>query len=217
MSNDDSNHGDGEDEGTDVPERGRMELSRSPRYRSVRRFPSGPRARHLRLRRQLSIEQLIGQVIKLNKLTPAVVEHCIDVCWTEIVEERVAQRARPKALRDGVLAIGAQSSVWVHELQLKKSQILATINAWLHAQRGWLGADIALVDLRFGLDDRRQIADLEQLRRLRLRSMRRLPPPDREPPPVPDAVRASILSETSRIQDPALRAIIEDLRTTWGI
>ena len=217
MSNDDSNHGDGNDEGEDVPERGRMELPRSPRYRSARRFPSGPRARHQRLRRQLSIELLIGQVIKLNKLTSAIVEHCIDVCWSEIVEERIAQRARPKALRDGVLAIGAQSSVWVHELQLKKSQILATINGWLRAQRSWLGADVALVDLRFGLDDRRQIADPEQIRRLRLRSMRTLRGPERHPPAVSDAARDSILSETCRIEDPDVRAAVEAFRTTWGV
>lgn len=202
----------------DVPERGTIHRPPVRRYRSVRRN-DGVGARYQRLRRVLSIEQLLGHVIKRHGLTEGALEQCIAICWSEIISDpRIVQRARPTSLRNGVLKIGAASSVWVHELQLKKTQLLAAINGWLDAQRGWLGDTATVVDLRLGLDDRRHtIADLDHVRRLRLRTMRRRPPPDREPPPVPPSVRDSILSETSHIQDPGLRAIIEALRTTWGI
>lgn len=208
-----------DDENDEVPERAAIHRPPLRRYRSARRNEAVLRTRYLRQRRWLSIEQLLGQVIKRHGLTEGALEQCIAICWSEIIDDpRIAQRARPTSLREGVLKVGAVSSVWVHELQLKKTQLLDAINAWLQPQRAWLGADATIAELRFGLDDRRHtIADSDHVRRLRLRSMRRQPPPDRKPPPVPAPVRDSILAETSRIEDPALRAIIEAVRTTWGV
>lgn len=201
---------DDDDEVPSVPERGRLGLR--PRFRTTQRV------RYLRQRRAVWIPELLQRVIKLNGLSDAVLEQYLDVYWAEIVGDRVAQRARAKSLRDGVLKIGARSSVWVHELQLRKSQLLEAINRWLESQHAWLGPKAVISDIKFGLDDgRHTIADPAHVRRLYERAMRKLRAAERQPPPVSEGDRDRILAEAARIEDAALRAVVEELRTTWGV
>ena len=48
--------------------------------------------------------------------------------WEDIVGERVAVRAWPDGLRQGVLFIRVSNSAWLHELSFLKEAILASAN-----------------------------------------------------------------------------------------
>jgi predicted nucleic acid-binding Zn ribbon protein len=51
--------------------------------------------------------------------------------WPEVVGEILADRCRPVAVRKGVLVVHVQSSVWMHELQMQKMEILERIQSLL--------------------------------------------------------------------------------------
>lgn len=61
--------------------------------------------------------------------------------WEAIVGAEVAAHAWPSMLRGGVLEVRASSSVWAQQLQLRREEILAALEAALGAE--------APTDLRF--------------------------------------------------------------------
>jgi predicted nucleic acid-binding Zn ribbon protein len=67
----------------------------------------------------------------------------IDARWGQSVGPEAARHSRPALLRNGVLEVEVDSSVWSQELGLRKPQILATL-------RREFGDD-APRDLRFRL------------------------------------------------------------------
>lgn len=44
--------------------------------------------------------------------------------WPQVVGEFLAEKSRPVSIRNGVLLVQVEDSVWMHELQLEKYQIL---------------------------------------------------------------------------------------------
>src|SRR5580704_4549831 len=49
--------------------------------------------------------------------------------WREAVGARVAERARPLMLHEGVLLLRVPSSVWAHELSLLADEVCARLRA----------------------------------------------------------------------------------------
>ena len=49
--------------------------------------------------------------------------------WSRVVGEDIAAHAEPVSVRDGVLAVSAESTAWATQLRLMQSQILAKIAA----------------------------------------------------------------------------------------
>ena len=49
--------------------------------------------------------------------------------WPQVVGEDIAAHAEPVSVRDGVLAVSAESTAWATQLRLMQSQILAKIAA----------------------------------------------------------------------------------------
>ncbi|HUY26938.1 MAG TPA: DUF721 domain-containing protein [Candidatus Binataceae bacterium] len=107
--------------------------------------------------------------------------------WPEIAGETIARRTEVVALRFHTAVIKVSGAMWIQELSLMKTQILARV-------RETIGDDIVR-DIRF-------IAG-------RL-SRRNLP----KPRPVPRAVRHVI--ELPPIRDPELRRAFERLIEAWG-
>jgi hypothetical protein len=217
--NDDDRSAD--DEREDPPTISRLNRAGDRRYRALNRTISRDRNRDRfpRLRKQLTIVELIGRLIEHHGLTDEVRQRCICLYWPEIVGERIAAKTFPVGLASGVLQVSAINSPWIHELHFLKAQLITNINGWVDANRVWLGPPPLVLDMRFvlAMKQREPLVDREHARRLRLYHARRAKSrPDRTPPVVSDAHREAIRAETRMIVDSELRALIEGVRLKWN-
>ena len=107
--------------------------------------------------------------------------------WPEIVGEAIARRTEIVSLKFHTLVVKVSGAMWIQELNLMKTQILALVSERL--------GDDVVRELRFirGTLSRRE--------RPKLR-------------PVPRATRKSI--ELPELKDPELRASFERLIEAWG-
>ena len=218
MADDHDDHDDGDDNGREaLPAVSRLGRVGNRRYRVLSRATG--RYRYPRLRKQLPLEELIGQLIRQHGLTDEVRQRFVCLYWSEIAGERVASKTFPVSFADGVLRVSASSSPWVHEMQFFKAQLIAQINRWVDANRVWLGPPPLVTDMRFILTMRQRepLVDREHARRLRLRHLQRVRARvDVIPPTVSDADREAIRTETGKIDDSELRAVIETVRMKWN-
>jgi predicted nucleic acid-binding Zn ribbon protein len=218
MADDHDDNDNGDDNGREaLPAVSRLGRVGNRRYRVLSRATD--RYRYPRLRKQLPLEELIGQLIRQHGLTDEVRQRFVCLYWPEIAGERVASKTFPVAFADGVLRVSASSSPWVHEMQFFKAQLIAQINSWVDANRVWLGPPPLVTDMRFILTMRQRepLVDREHARRLRLRHLQRVRPRvDVIPPTVSDADREAIRTETNKIVDSELRAVIETVRMKWN-
>lgn len=187
-------------------------LSRAQgRYRSREPFP--------RQRAQRPIAELLGTLIQRHGLTDEMRQRVVCLYWPEIAGDRFASKTSPLSFTEGVLHVAATSSSWVHEMQFHKAQLIARIHDWIDANRVWLGPPPLVTDLRFmlGTQRRDRLVDPEHAQRLRLRQLQRMRRAREHAPPVAtDADRDAIRDETSCIDDPGLRAVVEALRVKWN-
>jgi len=211
------------------------------RYRTLSRFRT--RDRFPRQKRLLPIADLIGILIKHHGLTDECRQQFVCIYWEEIVggdgcrasgdesqpdsggvnsrggNPQLAARTWPVRFSEGLLHVETDSSSWVHELQFLKQTLIAKINAWVDANRVWLGPPPLVTDMRFELGGRRTrspIAERANVRHMKARHRRRLwRPRQNVPPTISDAEREAILRETNSIIDPELRRIVESVRVKW--
>lgn len=152
----------------------------------------------------------VAEVLGRSGAAGAIREHRLVTMWTEIVGERVAARAWPDGLRDGVLWVRAANSAWMHELSFLREPITERANALV-------GPPPLVREVRFHLgrprdeDDRDDV--VAALSR-RLRPSRKSTPA--RPAPSPEAL-ARIDAETARVEDPELRDAIRTLRRKLGL
>lgn len=216
---DDDNSNDDDEGHPNPPPISRLERGRPPRrYRELTRYRT--RDRVARQRRQLPIAELLGIVIKQHGLTDEARQRFVCLYWDDIAD-RIAAKTWPVSFSEGVLHIEAETSTWVHELQFHKTNLIAKINAWIDANRVWLGPPPLVHDLRFELGMRRNrppLVEREQAYRLRARQLRRLwQPRVRLPPIASESEREAIRAETGRIADVGVRAVVEALRVKWNL
>jgi hypothetical protein len=107
--------------------------------------------------------------------------------WRDAVGLRIAERARPVALENGVLTLRVATSVWASEL----SMLATTILERLRAQR------VPVTELRF------RVGPIEPpARPVERRTTRKVPPPA----PLPEELARALAD----VGDDELRAIIAD-------
>lgn len=218
----DDDHDTGDDEAPEAPPAvSRLGRVGNRRYRVLSRATDRYRGSHRypRLRKQLTLEALIGPLIRRHGLTEEVRQRAVCLYWSEIAGERVAAKTFPVSLAGGVLRVSASSSAWVQEMQFLKARLIAQIDRWVDANRAWLGPAPLVTDIRFMLEmeQRAPLVDREHARRLRLRHSHRVRPRgDVTPPTVSDADREAIRAETTQIVDAELRAVIEAVRMKWN-
>lgn len=123
--------------------------------------------------------------------------------WTELVGARIAQRTRPDGVVDRVLWVEVATSAWLHELNLLRPQLLASL-------RERLGEPALFDDLKFRLAGQRR-KEPTQLRAPR----RPAPPPPPEPQPATGAARERIVREAAAVDDDELRELIARVRITY--
>ncbi len=97
---------------------------------------SGRRKSELR-----AVRGLVGSVLEDLGLGEVARAARVSEHWAEAVGPEVARHSRPEGMRNGVLEISADSSVWCQHLQMNRPRLLAAL-------RERLGED-APEDLRF--------------------------------------------------------------------
>lgn len=195
------------------PTRGYRVLTRTnDRYRTRERFK--------RQRKQRAIAELLGMVIREHGLTDEVRQRIVCLYWQEIAGDRIASKTFPGSLTEGILHVSAINSSWVQEMQFFKARLLTQINAWVDANRTWLGPPPLVTDIRFalGMQRREPLVDPAYARTLRERHIRRTRPIAEAVPPsaMSEAERAAIRIETCAVADDELRRMIENVRLKWN-
>ena len=169
----------------------------------------GPRTSRRR-RRTEPAGALIAEVLRRAGVASAVREHRLATEWATIVGERVAERAWPDGLRDGVLWVRVVNSSWLQELSFLREAMCAHANQLV-------GPPPLVREIRLHLGRRRDEGDQEDVIAALARHRRR-PPPPRRPPANPSAeTRARIDLETGRVADLELRELIAAVRRRLGL
>jgi len=152
----------------------------------------------MRRRRQSSAPRLLGDILpetlrKKSIHLPLKDRRLIDA-WNRAVGPQIAAKAQPDRLREDVLYVRVSTSVWMHELQFMKQDIIEKLN-------GTLGA-AAVSQIRFF------IGDVEA---------RPVEPPAKVAPPDAAALKADergYIEETlASVADPELKAILRETMT----
>ncbi len=119
--------------------------------------------------------------------------------WNELVGPRISQRTRPDGIYGRTLVIEVISSAWLHELNLLRAQILASL-----LER--IGQPRLFEELRFKIAGRTR-------RNETVRPNTRTPAPVRAfTLPATGLAREKIVREAAAIDDDELRALIAKVR-----
>jgi predicted nucleic acid-binding Zn ribbon protein len=69
-----------------------------------------------------------------ESLAPATQLAEIQRIWAQIAGPAIAREAQPAGVREGVLTVSCQASVWAHELELMGPQLAGRLNAALGSE-----------------------------------------------------------------------------------
>jgi predicted nucleic acid-binding Zn ribbon protein len=73
------------------------------------------------------VGEILPRVLELMGLDDKFEEARLIQGWAEVVGPVIANRSRPRMLRDGILFIEVESSVWMQELWFHQRQIIERI------------------------------------------------------------------------------------------
>jgi len=71
-----------------------------------------------------SVATLLKEIFRHRGYDSKIEEHRAFVLWDKIVGEQIATRTRPVRIRDGVMHVQVDHTVWMQQLQLLKPKIL---------------------------------------------------------------------------------------------
>jgi hypothetical protein len=147
---------------------------------------------------------VVAEVLSRRGVASAVREERLVTEWRDIVGERVAARAWPDGLKQGILYVRVSNSAWLHELAFLKEAVIERANRVAGPPPLVREVRLHLVP-RLGplVDD--VVAELAARRR----RPRPLPAPS---PPLSPAAEAAIARDTSHIADAELR---DAIRAAW--
>ena len=152
---------------------------------------------------------LIESILKRHGVAVTVREHRIVTGWRELVGERVAARAWPDGLKDGVLFVRVTSSAWMHELSFLRDDVAKRANEMCG------GKVVRAVRFHVG-GRRREDSDADDVVAALARRARIKAPPPPRPSPTPDSL-VRIDAESDRVDDPELREAIRAARRRIGL
>ncbi len=145
---------------------------------------------------------ILAELLARRGVASAVREQRLVTEWHDIVGERVATRAWPDGLRNGVLFVRVTNSAWLHELAFLKEKLVERANRVV-------GHPPLVREVRLHLGPCRGAAADDIV--AELAAMRRRPRPVPAPrPPVPAAAEAVITRSTEQVAHAELREAIRD-------
>ncbi len=111
-------------QGKEIGQGRRGASARRPGTSGARRRWSGPGPDQ---RDPQPLGRVARDLAKTRGWSPRVAEGTVFAQWSEVVGDQIAEHAQPTALRDGVLAVAAESTAWATQLRMVQSQLLAKI------------------------------------------------------------------------------------------
>jgi len=72
----------------------------------------------------VAIRDVVGDIIKNLKAGRGLQAEALSACWAEIIGQENLKHAKPVDLKEGVLIVHVDSSIWIHKLSMDKPRIL---------------------------------------------------------------------------------------------
>jgi predicted nucleic acid-binding Zn ribbon protein len=163
--------------------------------------------RDARRKRALPVGQLVNELLGRRGVAANVREHRLVTAWKEIAGERLAARAWPDGLKNGVLHVRVLNNAWLHELSFLKEALVGKANEVC-------GAPPLVREVRLHLGAAQGIDSDDLVAALSRRQKKALPAPR---PAVPSATLAKIDDDAAKVRDPELREIIRTARRKIGL
>jgi hypothetical protein len=93
------------------------------------RFDTSARRRIVTVNEESSakVGDILPRVLEIMGLGDRFEEAKLMEGWARVVGEVVAKKSRPRAVKEGILYIGVESSVWMQELWYRQKQIIERI------------------------------------------------------------------------------------------
>ncbi|MCG2712646.1 MAG: DUF721 domain-containing protein [Candidatus Omnitrophica bacterium] len=89
----------------------------------------------------VAIKELIDQFFKEHKKAGESLQSLIIEKWQQIMPENANKHSKPITIKNKTLIIAVSNSAWLHQLTLKKIEILNTIKDMLNTED--------IIDIRF--------------------------------------------------------------------
>lgn len=137
----------------------------------------------------LSVGEVLRKWFNRKKLRVHFLDRYLLECWERAVGPRISQHTRPHRVKDRTLFVKVSGSVWMHQLQFMKNEILEKLN-------GLLGAGRGIESLRFSIGEVK----------------RKEPPPAASP--LSEKEREWIDGQLSSVRDDELREILRKAMAT---
>ena len=71
-----------------------------------------------------SIKSILSAVLKKHGLETKLAKYDFVLHWPEIVGPEIAKRTKPLQIRNGILTVAVQNSIWAQELTFNKKMII---------------------------------------------------------------------------------------------
>ena len=84
-----------------------------------------------KLKRPLPITRVLDETLKNLGVEVKLKQHRVWSLWDEVVGPAISAHAQPRAVRDGCLFVAVEDSLWLHQLNYLKHQILTELNSKL--------------------------------------------------------------------------------------
>ena len=84
-----------------------------------------------RLKRPVPISCLLDDALKRLDLEVKLKQHQVFALWNEVVGPKIVSHAQPTSIRGGRLFVAVEDSMWLHQLDFLKHQILSDLNSRL--------------------------------------------------------------------------------------
>ncbi len=104
--------------------------------------PPEIRARYRLKNQTATASQVLANFLRRSGLQHKLAKYQFVQYWPQIVGKAIADKARPEALRNGVLQVSVKNSAWAQELSFQKNVIKSRLNAFL-------GAENSVKDIQF--------------------------------------------------------------------
>jgi predicted nucleic acid-binding Zn ribbon protein len=154
------------------------------------------------------LDELLTGLAQAHGLGEVIRAHRVIIEWHALVGPTIARVTAPDGLHRGILSVQVKTSPWMQELRILKPKLIADINAGL-------GDPPLVTDLRFHFGSARIVSADDPVAQLRAWMQRRARPAPRPPTPAPPERARAIAGEAAVVDDPELRALIEQVRTRW--
>ena len=98
------------------------------------------------------VGQILAKILRRSGLDQKLAKYQFIEFWPQIVGKVIAERAKPEAIRNGVLIVRVENSSWAQELSFQKKIIQSRLN-------NFLGAEQAVNDIHFYVIGQDQLAN----------------------------------------------------------